>query len=445
MNLVRTFLLGCLAAGFGVDHAGAAALWNTAYYPGWTQTAMPATNIDFSALTHVIHFALLPNSNGTLDSSINVVTPANSASLITNAHAHGVKALISVGGAGSSFAGAASPAYRPAFISNLVQFTTSRGYDGIDVDWEPLVAGDASNFTNLINGLRAALNATNAQLLLTAATASQPGFYAAVKTKLDQINLMTYDLSAPWPGWITWFNSPLHDGGTRFTSTGGLVPSIDGMVKSFLAAGVPASKLGVGVPFYGYIWSGGTGTPTGGAALPRQNWSTAPTSVPQAFHHIMTNDYQPARFRWDTNAQVPYLTLDNASASNDKFISYDDETSVRAKVRYASSNGLGGVMIWELSQGWRADLPAGQRDPLLKAMKQALAESFLVGNTQRGSNQLTFQFSSVPGRGYRVQSIDRMATTNWQTLANLTATGASTVVRDSLKPGSNRFYRVTVP
>ncbi len=443
MHQLRFIFLCSVLAWFSAARVAGAGLWCTGYYPGWTQGYLRATNINYSALTHVIHFALLPQSNGTLDSSANVVTPANSASIITNAHAAGVKVLISVGGAGSSFAGAAGPTYRATFISNLVQFAASRGYDGIDVDWEPLVAGDAANFTNLVISLRAAMNAANPQWLLTAATASQPGLYAAVQDRLDQINLMTYDLSGPWSGWITWHNSPLYDGGTRFPSTGGLVPSIDGMVNQFLAAGVPAVKLGVGVPFYGFVWSGGAGTPTGGAAFPRQSWTTAPTTTTAAFRDILTNYYQPSRFAWDTNAQAPYLSINNSGAANDKFISYDDETSCRAKVRYAAARGLGGVMIWELSQGYRAEQPAGQREPLLQAMQQALAESFLINRTGRASNTISFHFNSVPGRGYRVQAAGLLPTTNWQTLTNLTATGGTTVVRDIFQAASNRFYRIS--
>ena len=45
-------------------------LWRTGYYPGWEQSGMPASNIDFTALTHIIHFSVVPNSNGTLDSSV---------------------------------------------------------------------------------------------------------------------------------------------------------------------------------------------------------------------------------------------------------------------------------------------------------------------------------------------------------------------------------------
>src|SRR5260370_25845228 len=132
-------------------------------------------------------------------------------------------------------------------------------YDGVDIDWEPMDAADALQYTNLVNGLRAKLDAFPQHHLLTAAVASQPALFASLQHQFDQINLMTYDLSGPWSGWVTWFNAPLYDGGYHFASTGALGPSADGMVTNFMAAGVAAGELGIGVDFYGRVWGGGGG------------------------------------------------------------------------------------------------------------------------------------------------------------------------------------------
>src|SRR5258706_2564854 len=150
-----------------------AVLGCTGYSPGWEQGVMPASTVDFETLSHIIHFSVLPNSNGTLKASANVITASNSASIVTNAHNAGRKVLISVGGAGSGqFQNATTPANLSTFINNLVGFMSTRGYDGIDLDWEPLNPSDANQFTNLVNGLRSALNAITPRLLLTAAIAS---------------------------------------------------------------------------------------------------------------------------------------------------------------------------------------------------------------------------------------------------------------------------------
>jgi len=265
---------------------------------------MPASNVDYTAVSHIIHFALVPMPDGTLSTAMNDLRPSYSTDLVARAHAATRKVLVCVGGVDSQvgFQGATSSAHCGTFITNLVSFVSAYGYDGIDIDWEPLDTGDSTLFTNFVTRLRTALTAHNPQLLLTAAAAWQPDFFAAVQSKFDQINLMTYDLSGPWPGWITWFNSPVFDGGTRFQSTGELVPSIDGMVNDFLAAGIASTKLGIGIPFYAVVWSGGTGTSTGGASLPRQTWAAAPALDWLTYDEVMTQYNQPQYYHWDTNA-----------------------------------------------------------------------------------------------------------------------------------------------
>src|SRR5579862_4713977 len=265
-------LIVSAAVGASTVHAG---LWNSAYYAGWMQNQLPVRDVDFTAMTHVIHFAVVPRADGTLDGGTNGVTAVNSTDIVTRAHAAGIKVLICVGGENSAagFRSACSDANRSRFVSNLVNFLQSYKYDGVDLDWEPLEATDASRFTSLVDDLCDALKVVTPRPLLTAAVGSQPSLFAMLQSKFDQINLMTYSFSGAWPGWLTWYNAPIYDGGHRFPTTGQLAPSVDGVVSNFLSHGVAASKLGIGICFYGCVWSGGDGTSTGGATLPWQSWS----------------------------------------------------------------------------------------------------------------------------------------------------------------------------
>lgn len=354
--------------------------WSTAYYAGWSQGynnsgLLPAQNIDFGGVTHIVHFALVPRADGSLDDASNSVTAFNSNAIISAAHAAGKKVIITVGGfyTDGSFRSATSSANRSTFVNNLVSLMKTRGYDGIDVDWEPLSSSDGPQFVAFINELRSAMDAAKPGALLTAATAWGAPIFAQVKDKFDQINLMTYDLAGAWPGWVTWHNAPVTDGGFTFPSTGNPPPSCEGMVNEFISAGVPASKLGIGIDFYGYVWSGGAGTPTGGATAPRQTWTSAPTvqaNVP--YSTIMDSYYQSQYYRYDNATGVSYLSIDNTGSANDKFISYDDEATIAAKYNFVKSKGLGGAIIWELGGGYRSNMPAGQKDLLLQAVKNAL-------------------------------------------------------------------------
>jgi chitinase len=108
------------------------------------------------------------------------------------------------------------------------------------------------------------------------------------------------------------------------------------MAEEFIAAGVPANKIGIGIDFYGYIWKGGTGTSTGGATEPRQQWVNPPQLFPnRPYFELMENYFKPDNYRWDSSAAASYLTVDTDCDWNDMFISYDDEQTCRKKVEYA--------------------------------------------------------------------------------------------------------------
>ena len=415
---------------------------------------MPASNIDFTALTHIIHFSLVPNSNGTLNSSDNSITSVNSSDVVTRAHNAGVKVLICVGGAGSegAFQAATTPTTLPTFINSLTNFMASRGYDGIDIDWESLPLSDAGQFTNLVNGLRSALDTFAQHKLLTAAVGAYPPdspnqeytMFATLQNKFDQINIMTYDLSGPYEGWVTWFNSPIFDGGFRFPSTGGLVPSVDGAVNNFLNYGVAPGRLGIGIAFYGYVWTGGTVTSATSLTQPRQSWINAPTVTTPDYTAIINSYYQTNLYHWDTSAQSAYLSITNANPTNNIFISYDDQRTCQAKVSYIRNHSLGGVMIWELAQDHTPSTP----DPLLQAVKQALAAPGPI-NFQANGNNVNLNFAGIALGSYRVQWINNLTGGIWNTLmiTNISGAGGELQITDLgvLTNQVQRFYRIQTP
>ncbi len=449
LALCAAFLLSCIST--------RADLWVTAYYPGYEQAYLTPANIDFTALTHIIHFSLVPNTDGSLNSSANSLTSANATSLVAAAHAAGKKAIVCVGGANSEsgFQGATTTGNLSTFVHNLTNFAATYGYDGIDLDWEPMTADDYAPFTNLVNSLRAALDTFPQHKLLTVAalgysTAPIPGeaeMFASLQSKFDQINIMTYDLSGPWGGWVTWHNAPIYDGNYRFPSTGGLVPSCYGNVTNFVANGIASSKIGIGVAFYGYVWAGGAGTSTGGAALPRQTWTTAPTVSQISYYSLMSTYFQSNLYTWDSAAQAAYLSIDQTGSTNDKFISYDDEHTCEAKVSFARNMHIGGVMIWELGEGYRATQPAGQRDTLLQSIKQAMATPGKTAVSRSGTN-IQISFASAPLGLYRVLWSSNAVAPVWNTLTNnVPGTNGPMQVTDPGAVGSQsqRFYKVQTP
>lgn len=275
--------------------------------------------------------------------------------LLKEANPH-LQTLISVGGWTEShrFSDAALTAEsREKFAASVMRFITEYGFDGVDLDWEYPTGGgdpknverpaDRENFVLLLAELREQLDALEAadgkhRPLTIALGASRSAYdpldWARIVPLLDWINVMTYDMAGPWSS-VTGFNAPLY--AERGGSSG------DTSAQGILATGVPAEKLVLGVPFYGRGWTGvgsannGLNQPYTGLREPAGSYEYGELAADQI------NSY--TRY-WDETAQVPWLY----DAESETMISYDDPQSLAAKVAYVQEHGLGGIMIWEVSQ-----------------------------------------------------------------------------------------------
>src|SRR5580698_982846 len=223
--------------------------WVMGYFSNWDDAAnggfYAVSSIDWDGLTHVAAAFYIPDGKGgwvpgNFDATL-------AAPLIAAAHAHGKKAIASIGGAGSgpAFEGSTSAANMSLFLTNL-QDLLSSGYDGLDIDWEGgnlTPAMDQALETSLIGSLRTK-NPT-AILTMTAGYENENSlddlsFYGTISAQLDRINLMTYGMSGAWEGWDSWHSAPLHWNKNSSTPTG-----IDSSVSHYLAAVVTAAKLSV--------------------------------------------------------------------------------------------------------------------------------------------------------------------------------------------------------
>ena len=131
----------------------------------------------------------------------------------------------------------------PWAVANLVQAMTDLGYDGIDVDWEPITDADKPNVIVLLQKLRAA----KPGVILTVPIGWSSVFdgtgawFATLAPLTDQLNIMSYEMADAWPGWVSWHESALYGQGGDHPSSVSLV------VSRYVSYGIPASKLGVGL------------------------------------------------------------------------------------------------------------------------------------------------------------------------------------------------------
>ncbi len=373
---LSSLIVGCGSGDNAAGDTGAAgsstpgqerSVWVNAYYPGWTRGVLFPSEIDFSAISRLIHFSWVPvltdQGEVTLDDTQHSIPAVRAAEIIEVAHAANTEVSVAVGGAGTldNFAEVIAPEHQQQFAELLVEQAVSRGYDGIDIDMEPIPDTSTEDFVGFIEVLRSQIDAVAPQLSLTAAVlASNADLFARLNDAFDQINIMTYDMSGAWPGWETWHNAPLSTGELTFRSTGKPLPSAEVASDAYVAAGVEPAKLGIGIDFSGYIWWG--------ADAPNQSISGVDVEQRVPYTTLMEDYYSEDVYHWHEPAQAPYLSLVSPQKG---FVTYDDATSVARKIDYVQAEGLGGVIIWQLSNAYFRGRPEGERHPLLQAAKDA--------------------------------------------------------------------------
>lgn len=343
--------------------------WIAGYYVGYQKHLYPPSAVDFASLTHLIVGRVVPNNDGSLNMTMDLdatTGPALAKELAGLTHAAGKKAILFLGGAGArdAWVSAASDANRPRLVANLLTAMTELGYDGLDIDWEPIQEADYANLLALVRELRAA----RPGMLLSVPTGwmntnfvTVPSFYASLAESVDRLNVMSYEMAGAYEGWLSWHSAPLHGATSRTPA------SIASTVAAYVSAGVPKAKIGVGAGFYGSCWRGVTepGKEIGSATV------VAGDNM-MSYTNIMAGYYNAASYRYDSTAQAPYLSSTTGLGQHGcTFLSYEDETSMRAKGAYIRAEGLGGVIMWTINQGY---IPSntGNTNPLARALSESI-------------------------------------------------------------------------
>jgi chitinase len=266
-----------------------------------------------------------------------------------------LKVVVSVGGwtwSGNFSDVALTPQSRRKFIDSATRFIRKYNLDGVDIDWEyPGAAGDGNkfraedkqNYTALLRELRERLNeegrAAGRHFITSTATGASAHFLertemAKAQRYVDSVNLMSYDYYEPDSDPLTGNHSPLYTEPTdpKHVST-------DASVRLYEAAGVPARKIVVGVPFYGHAWNNVDAKNNG------LFQAGTKTTLEANYNAISGTLLAGTGFRryWDEKSSVPYLY----NAATRTFISYEDPKSIALKCKYVLRHNLGGMMFWE--------------------------------------------------------------------------------------------------
>lgn len=216
----------------------------------------------------------------------------------------------------------ASPIARSKHIKNIVKICTKKGYDGIDLDWESMHPADKDRFSSFVAGLAKKLHRKGKVLSIAVhPKTTEPGDWDGPKSQdwvklgaaVDEFKIMTYDYSGPWsdPGPI----GP---------------PAWADDVLTHAESLVPAAKIMMGVPFYGYDWRPG--------GCDDLDWTGA-TGLISTY---------TATVNRDASGEATFNYVDGSAKSHTAY--FQDRTAIAAKLQMLLQNhpAIRGIAIWRM-------------------------------------------------------------------------------------------------
>jgi len=343
-------------------------------------------NFNYSLMSTIAYFGLTIQWDGSWignDSGMNGWNSAQFADMVNRAHAAGdrVVPVVKQFGEPSIWDIVANPNITQTAINNIVAAIAYRHVDGVNIDFEGQESssypGIQTWFTNFMTLLSAAVHKQFPNSFVSVdsysgAASWDGGFFniGNLAPVVDAFFVMAYDMSfsnmnAGQPG----PNAPMN--GWTFN---------DSVSMSQYVTKAPASKVILGVPYYGYEWSTTSTNPYAQA-------TSGATAIP---YSGIVQDFacaQRVKFNWDSTAESPWATwwsparYDPCQANFNSWreIYYDDTTSLGIKYDLVNSENLRGIGMWALGYDGNAPELWSEIDLKFVAHWQSLGETVTSG------------------------------------------------------------------
>ena len=325
------------------------------YAPHWTFNKLD--DVDFNVLTTFAYFGVPIQRDGSFDrkdKGYEVFKSDEATRIFQKAHDAGTKVNLTVTMMENdtilSFLD--SQQAQDIAVDEIVTEVKARGIDGVSIDVEYVGKPDdsyrekfSSFVANVSSRMHQEIPGSQVTVAVYALSAKQPQLYdiAALGQSADSIFMMAYDFSVKGSK-TSAPTAPLfgHKNGKYSYD---IATAVDDFLKV-----MPADKLILGVPYYGYNYV--VTTPAVKSATKPATWKSGPSVQTYALAQSNVNanmtgikDYQEG---WDEDAQVGWRAYKLANTNTWRMIFVEDEKSLGIKYDYAKSQNLGGVGIWAL-------------------------------------------------------------------------------------------------
>jgi len=221
-------------------------------------------------------------------------------------------------------------------IANTMNTVRSKGYGGVNVDFEFIPPEGAKQYPLFLQKLREELEKEDLVLLVSLApktSREQRGLlyeghdYAAVGEAANLALLMTYE-------WGYTYGPPL---------AVSPLPEMQRVVD-YGVTEIPPAKLLLGIPNYGYNWT-----------LPYVRGESKAVSLSNVAALRLAGEKR-AEIQFDSRAQTPFFTYYEYSSDQKKqlehIVWFDDARSMDSKLRLVQQNGLSGIGVWNIMRNF---------------------------------------------------------------------------------------------
>ena len=236
------------------------------------------------------------------------------------------------------------PVIQDRAIQNILRKSTELEVAGVQIDFEDILLDDRDAYTAFLKRLRDELHPRGMHLSIAAAAKTRDtrtGWggatdYAAIGQIVDYFYIMAYD--EHWRG-----GEPGPVASLTWTE----------QVVRYATGVMPAQKIILGLPFYGYDW---TAEPGGDKS---KNKAFGANRMASRMEQL------GAKVRWDPVAAENVATF--RTADGERIAWYPDHRSVEAKLKLAYQYNLKGIAPWRLGfepDAWWHDLGAFRAKPV---------------------------------------------------------------------------------
>lgn len=220
-------------------------------------------------------------------------------------------------------------------IENILITLETKGYHGLDIDFEFVPASDRQNYVNFVAKLTNRLNIRGYIVIAalapkTSSNQQGPSYvghdYLGIGAAANYSFVMTYE-------WGYTYGPPM------------AVAPINKVreVLDYAITEIPADQILMGVPTYGYLWT-----------LPYVKGESKATSLSNVMAVEIAAEYG-AQIEYDETAQSPFYNFTDVNGTFCE-VWFEDARSIEAKLKLIDEYGFAGAGYWNMDRPFPQNL-----------------------------------------------------------------------------------------